>query len=91
MFNEWYKPNSKLEFPRGGSQAMVDALARGASKRGARLHTKSHVDEILMEGGKARGVHLQGGAQASLDLMSKVPDLRAVCHAYESVIAFAQA
>ncbi len=28
MFNEWYRPESYLEFPRGGSQAMVDALAR---------------------------------------------------------------
>lgn len=29
-FNEWYKPNSRLEFPRGGSQAMVQALVRWA-------------------------------------------------------------
>lgn len=28
MFNEWYKPNSCLDFPVGGSQAMVDALVR---------------------------------------------------------------
>ncbi len=28
MFQEWYKPASKLEFPRGGSQAMVQALVR---------------------------------------------------------------
>ncbi len=30
MFNEWYKPNSCLDFPVGGSQAMVDALVRWA-------------------------------------------------------------
>ena len=28
MFNEWYRPGSALEFPRGGSQAMVNALVR---------------------------------------------------------------
>ena len=28
MFNEWYKPNSCLDFPVGGSQAMVEALVR---------------------------------------------------------------
>jgi len=28
MFNEWYRPNSSLDFPRGGSQAMVNALVR---------------------------------------------------------------
>lgn len=28
MFNEWYRPDSSLEFPKGGSQAMVNALVR---------------------------------------------------------------
>lgn len=28
MFNEWYRPGCRLEFPRGGSQAMVSALVR---------------------------------------------------------------
>lgn len=28
MFNEWYKPDSYLEFPKGGSQAIVQALVR---------------------------------------------------------------
>lgn len=28
MFHEWYKPNCCLEFPKGGSQAMVDTLVR---------------------------------------------------------------
>ena len=28
MFNEWYRPGSALEIPRGGSQAMVNALVR---------------------------------------------------------------
>ena len=46
MFNEWYKRNSCLEFPRGGSQAMVDALARGVTKRGGRVHTRSHVEQV---------------------------------------------
>ena len=31
MFNEWYRPESCLEFPRGGSQAMVNALVRWAA------------------------------------------------------------
>lgn len=28
MFNEWYRPDCCLEFPRGGSQAIVQALVR---------------------------------------------------------------
>jgi phytoene dehydrogenase-like protein len=62
MFNEWYKPSSHLEFPRGGSQAMVDALVRGVTKQGGRVHTRSHVDRILLEGGRAAGVRLRDGA-----------------------------
>ena len=31
MFNEWYKPDACLEFPRGGSQAIVQALIRCAA------------------------------------------------------------
>ena len=31
MFNEWYKPDCCLEFPKGGSQAMVNALVRSPS------------------------------------------------------------
>ncbi|GAX79935.1 hypothetical protein CEUSTIGMA_g7375.t1 [Chlamydomonas eustigma] len=62
MFNEWYKPNSCLDFPVGGSQAMADALVRGVTKRpGGRILLNSHVEEILMEEGKASGVRLRGG------------------------------
>lgn len=28
MFQEWFKPGATLEFPKGGSQAMVQALVR---------------------------------------------------------------
>ena len=28
MFNEWYQPNCQLDFPRGGSQAIIKALVR---------------------------------------------------------------
>ena len=30
MFQEWFKPGASLEFPKGGSQAMVQALVRHA-------------------------------------------------------------
>ena len=29
MFNEWYRPNAVLEFPRGGTAALVGALVQG--------------------------------------------------------------
>ena len=49
MFNEWYKPESTLEFPVGGSQAMADALARGVRRRGGRVHVRSHVEQIVLD------------------------------------------
>lgn len=38
MFNEWYRPNSSLEFPRGGSQAMVNALVRYIHDAPSNIH-----------------------------------------------------
>lgn len=33
MFNEWYRPNCCLEFPKGGGEAMVDALVRCVAQK----------------------------------------------------------
>lgn len=63
MFQEWFKPGACLEFPKGGSQAMVAALVRGVKKRaGGRVLLKAHVEEILYEGGRAAGVRLRDGS-----------------------------
>jgi hypothetical protein len=50
-----YRPDCVLEFPRGGSQAMVGALVRGLEKHGGRLLLSSHVEEVLLERGRAAG------------------------------------
>eukprot|EP00775_Hariotina_reticulata_P008994 gene8994-9167_t len=63
MFNEWYRPDCMLDWPVGGSQAMVQALIRGLEKNGGRLMLSSHVEQIVMDGsGKASGVRLRGGS-----------------------------
>jgi len=60
MFNEWYQPNCELDFPVGGSQAMADALVgQGLRKYGGKLKLGAHVEEILVEGGEARGVRVR--------------------------------
>jgi phytoene dehydrogenase-like protein len=65
MFDDWYKPNSMLEFPMGGSGAIVDALVRGLKKFGGELELGTHVEEIIVEGeGKekrATGVRTRDG------------------------------
>lgn len=65
MFGEWYKPGCVLEYPRGGTGAIVDALVRGLQKYQGRLSLNSHVDAIVMENGRAVGVKLRSG-QVSL-------------------------
>lgn len=51
-----------LDYPKGGSQAIVDALIRGIEKRpGCEVQMSKHVEEIIVEGGRACGVRLRGG------------------------------
>ncbi|KAG2491890.1 hypothetical protein HYH03_009842 [Edaphochlamys debaryana] len=61
MFNEWYRPNCYLEFPRGGAQAMVQGLVDGLERHGGRVMLNSHVDRVIIDRGRAQGVALRGG------------------------------
>ncbi|GER38385.1 FAD/NAD(P)-binding oxidoreductase family protein [Striga asiatica] len=61
MFSEWYKPGCCLEYPLHGSGAVVDALVRGLMKFNGRLSLRSHVENIVVEDGRAIGVKLRGG------------------------------
>ncbi|XP_058097667.1 prolycopene isomerase, chloroplastic [Magnolia sinica] len=61
MFAEWYKPGCSLDYPLHGSGAVVDALVRGMQKFGGRLALGSHVENIIVENGRAIGVKLRSG------------------------------
>lgn len=62
MLADWYRPGVTLDFPKGGSGAIADALARGVEKYNkSRVCVNSHVDEIIVENGKASGVKLSDG------------------------------
>lgn len=65
MFAEWYKPGCTLEYPLNGSAAIVDALVRGIQKFGGRISLRSHVENVVVENGRAVGVKLRNG-QVSL-------------------------
>lgn len=65
MFAEWYKPGCALEYPIGGVGAIVDALIRGLQKYGGQLMLQSHVQEIVLEGGHAKGVKLRNGTASN--------------------------
>jgi len=61
MFADWYRPNVQLDYPMGGSGALVDALARGITKHGSEIKTNAHITQINTQAGKATGVTLRNG------------------------------
>ena len=63
MFAEWYKPGVKLDYPVGGSGAIVDALVRGLTKRGGEIIYNAHVEQVLVEQNRAVGVRLRNGKE----------------------------
>jgi len=74
MFAEWYKPGVVLDYPIGGSGALVNALVRGLEKCGGKLLLNSHVAEVLVEQNRATGVLLRNGQKiiASKAVISNV-------------------
>ncbi len=61
MFAERYE--SAVDYPLGGSQAVVDALVRGIERLGGKVLLGAHVESILVEGGRAAGVQLRRGGR----------------------------
>ncbi len=57
-----HQKGAALDYPIGGSGAVVDALIRAIQKyKKGHVVTNSHVQEITIENGKASGVKLRGG------------------------------
>jgi phytoene dehydrogenase-like protein len=63
MFAEWYKPGVVLDYPIGGSGAIVDALVQGVTKRGGKLLLNAHVEEMVVRNNRAVGVRLRNGKE----------------------------
>ncbi|MBN8563310.1 MAG: NAD(P)/FAD-dependent oxidoreductase [Leptolyngbya sp. UWPOB_LEPTO1] len=63
MFADWYRPNVQLDYPKGGSGAIVDALVRGLKKFGGKIRLNAHVEKVLVENQKAVGVKLRNGEE----------------------------
>eukprot|EP00287_Rhodomonas_sp_CCMP768_P022928 CAMPEP_0202818124 /NCGR_PEP_ID=MMETSP1389-20130828/8102_1 /ASSEMBLY_ACC=CAM_ASM_000865 /TAXON_ID=302021 /ORGANISM="Rhodomonas sp., Strain CCMP768" /LENGTH=357 /DNA_ID=CAMNT_0049490429 /DNA_START=47 /DNA_END=1120 /DNA_ORIENTATION=- len=61
MFAEWYRPGVQLDYPKGGSDGIINALVRGIEKHGGEVRLKAHVSEIMVAGGSAYGVRLKSG------------------------------
>lgn len=63
MFADWYRPGAVLDYPVGGSAALVEALVRGLRRYGGELKLNAHVEQVLVEGKRAVGVRLRGGKE----------------------------
>jgi phytoene dehydrogenase-like protein len=62
MLADWYRPGVTLDYPRGGSGEIVNALVRAVRKnKVSKVCLNSHVEEILIEENKAVGVRLASG------------------------------
>ncbi len=58
MFGE--RTRSVVDYPIGGSGAIVQALVRGLEKWGGSLRLNAHVEQILVENQRVTGVKLRG-------------------------------
>lgn len=63
MMGEFYEESAVMDCPVGGAKAIVDALVRGVEKHGGSIFLNSHVDEILIQDGKATGIRLKKGGR----------------------------
>nr|ATQ36029.1 prolycopene isomerase-like3 [Punctaria latifolia] len=61
MIADWCRPGVVLDYPKGGTEALVDALVRGVEGKGGKVMLGAHVEEVVVEDGKACGVRLRGG------------------------------
>jgi phytoene dehydrogenase-like protein len=61
LFAEWFQPEASLDYPVGGSPAVVEALVRGLRRHGGTLRCSAPVRRILVEGDRASGVELENG------------------------------
>lgn len=61
MFADWYRPQVALDYPVGGSAALVNALVRGLKRHNGNLLLNAHVSQIVVDHKRAVGVQLRDG------------------------------
>ncbi|CAE7719838.1 CRTISO [Symbiodinium pilosum] len=62
MMREFFAPGAVMDYPKGGSGALVDALLRAVEKRGGELRLRTRVEGLTVDNaGRCIGVGLKGG------------------------------
>lgn len=59
MFGE--RTHTTIDYPIGGSGAIIDALVRGLTQQGGQLRLNAHVQQILVENNQVQGIQLKSG------------------------------
>ena len=67
LFDEWFQPESYLEYPKGGSESIVKALLNGFKKNGGELILSSKVKSINFNKNLSTGVTLENGSKYSAE------------------------
>jgi len=67
LFDDWFKPDAYLEYPKGGSESIVKALLNGIYSFGGKLQLNSKVSQIIIKRNKAIGVELKNGEKIFAD------------------------
>ena len=65
MFGE--RTESVIDYPIGGSGALVDALVRGLKRWGGKIRLGTHVDKIWVDHNRAQGIILKTGERIRAD------------------------
>ncbi|KAG2437504.1 hypothetical protein HXX76_006153 [Chlamydomonas incerta] len=80
MFAERNAGRTAIDYPMGGSEAIIEALLRGITKNGGRVLLRTHVEQVVMEGGRAAGVRLRPQGPAGGNAAAGQPEfIRARC------------
>jgi phytoene dehydrogenase-like protein len=62
MLHDLNEQGARMDYPVGGSGAVIDALVRGLQKHGGELRLRTRVARLLIdEAGACEGVELKGG------------------------------
>ena len=67
LFDDWFKPDAYLEYPKGGSESIVNALLDGIYSFGGNLKLNSKVNQIIIRGNRAIGIELKNGEKIYAD------------------------
>ena len=69
LFDEWFEPESYLEYPKGGSESIVKALVNAFKKNGGELILSSKVKAINFSNNIVSGVTLENGSKFISDFV----------------------